>query len=150
MCRWRSITGQVLAAAAAIDIIAGHGPKCCRWTRIWCIRPVSGMQRTMLSPPTRLSRTKVVLQAFPSGDTAHTPTLWLTIRMGSSHTTGPLQGVGVRQHKPKIIHGVDQNVARLRRRQHMHTLERPPIRDRGIPCARNGMRFLSPCFVQQS
>lgn len=50
-------------------------PKYWRWTRIWCMRPVSGLQRTTLVVPLKPSFSNLVVQSLPFGDTLHTPIL---------------------------------------------------------------------------
>lgn len=50
-------------------------PRYCRWTRIWCIRPVSGLHRTTLEWPLKPIFWKVVVQSFPFEDTLQTPIL---------------------------------------------------------------------------
>ena len=40
---------------------------------------------------------KLVEQVFPAGSTRHMPSLWVTTRIGSLHTTGSLLGGGERE-----------------------------------------------------
>lgn len=50
-------------------------PKYCKWTRIWCIRPVSGLHRTTLVLPLCAIFWNVVVQSLPLVDTLQTPIL---------------------------------------------------------------------------
>ena len=50
-------------------------PRYCRWTLIWCILPVLGLQSTTEVLPLKLSLWKSVWQSLPLLETLHTPIL---------------------------------------------------------------------------
>ena len=61
-------------------------PKYWRWTLIWCMRPVKGLQRTTDVLPLKLRRSNSVRHSLPLGDTLHTPILYETTSTGCTHS----------------------------------------------------------------
>ena len=76
-------------------------PRCVRCTRIWCMRPVSGMHRTSARGPRRVfhvrSFRKTVVHAFPAGCTACLTHMRLSatspcLKMGAVHAVSVHSG----------------------------------------------------------